>query len=382
MPATFASSRSIYESRNDISLIVAAHRVAAVVDAEAPALDDDGAYPERGVAALADELLLVAPFQRRAGKEAIIGPSRIDELVQVLAIIGAGSLPLGRLYEGHINAAILINAYGRQEQIDLMARRAADGHLMAVWNAEAADGVKLIERDGVKVLQGRKIFASGAGKVRYPLITARCSDASLVMILPDAVGRPGDLDGWKVQGMRASASGAMDFSGLEISAEHVLGISDDYHRQPLFSGGAWRFCAVQFGSIARLFDLACAQLNAMGRAADPYQIARIGSAAIAVETARLWVEKAALLSSRSETGSDANVAYVNLARGAVERAGLDVLELVHRSIGLGSFSRANPIERISRDLATYLRQPNPDKALTDGTKYILDQKRSILDVFR
>jgi hypothetical protein len=39
---------------------------------------------------------------------------------------------------------------------------------------------------------------------------------------------------------------------------------------------------------------------------------------------------------------------------------LDVLEIVQRSVGLSAFSRASEMERIARDLATYLRQPAPD----------------------
>ena len=54
-----------------------------------------------------------------------------------------------------------------------------------------------------------------------------------------------------------------------------------------------------------------------------------------------------------------------------ERCALDVMETVQRGVGLMSFMRPNPIERISRDLATYLRQPVPDLAMSDGAKVFL-----------
>ena len=54
-----------------------------------------------------------------------------------------------------------------------------------------------------------------------------------------------------------------------------------------------------------------------------------------------------------------------------ERAGLDVMEHVHRGIGLTSFLQPDPIERISRDLATYLRQPAPDGAMADAAACVL-----------
>ena len=76
------------------------------------------------------------------------------------------------------------------------------------------------------------------------------------------------------------------------------------------------------------------------------------------------------------------VAYVNLARLAVEAAALDLMQLVQRSVGLRAFLRPNPIERISRDLATYLRQPGPDRALTDAAAWILAQPATAQDLWR
>ena len=78
-----------------------------------------------------------------------------------------------------------------------------------------------------------------------------------------------------------------------------------------------------------------------------------------------------MLAEDAATDPDMAVAYVNLARLAVERAALDVLEHTHRSIGLAGFLRTHPVERLSRDLATYLRQPAPDRALAQAAAYVL-----------
>jgi alkylation response protein AidB-like acyl-CoA dehydrogenase len=103
---------------------------------------------------------------------------------------------------------------------------------------------------------------------------------------------------------------------------------------------------------------------------------------VATETAKLWVARAAELAEQHD-GRDPGqvVAYVNLARSAVERAGLDVLELVHRSVGLAGFLRTHPIERLSRDLATYLRQPAPDRALTTAAAYVLGRDTPAADLW-
>jgi alkylation response protein AidB-like acyl-CoA dehydrogenase len=111
-------------------------------------------------------------------------------------------------------------------------------------------------------------------------------------------------------------------------------------------------------------------LRRTGRGADPHEAARLGQAAIAAETARLWVEAAAARAEAPGARAD-TVAQVGLARLAVERAALDVLELVQRSIGLQAFLRPNPIERVMRDLATYLRQPAPDRVLAAAAAFVL-----------
>lgn len=173
--------------------------------------------------------------------------------------------------------------------------------------------------------------------------------------------------------MRASLSGTVEFTGLRIDPEDMLGEPGDYHREPDFSGGAWRFAAVQTGGMEALLMGLREHLLRTGRGGDPHQSARVGKSAIAVETARLWVERAAALFERREMDAASLVGYVNLARSAVERAALDLLERVQRSIGLQAFLRPNPIERISRDLATYLRQPGLDRALGKGAEWILSE---------
>jgi alkylation response protein AidB-like acyl-CoA dehydrogenase len=106
-----------------------------------------------------------------------------------------------------------------------------------------------------------------------------------------------------------------------------------------------------------------------GRSEDPHQRVRIGEALIALETTRMWVHRAALL-AESGTGDPGDVANtVNLARIAVETAGLDIIRLAQRSLGLIAFRIGAPPELLLRDLATYLRQPAPDVTLTEAAAH-------------
>jgi alkylation response protein AidB-like acyl-CoA dehydrogenase len=336
-------------------------------------LDEDGSFPTQDIARLAAIGALTAPFG--GGEVAGIAIGAPDELMEVLRLIGHGSLPLGRLYEGHVNAAALIIRYGTPEQIWRARRRAAEGALFGVWNTEGDDGVRLVREGGALRLAGTKTFASGAGHVACPLITARDADGAWQMVLPqlDDAARA-DLSDWRAHGMRASATGSFRFSGLAVGPQDLLGGPGDYHRQPHFSAGAWRFCAVQLGGIERLVDEAKDFLQANGRHEDPHQLARMGETLIAAETARLWVRRAAHLAEAAGVAdtpeaAERAVAYVNLTRSAVERCGLDTLERVQRSVGLAGFLRTHPLERLCRDLATYLRQPAPDRALCAGAAH-------------
>jgi hypothetical protein len=146
----------------------------------------------------------------------------------------------------------------------------------------------------------------------------------------------------------------------------MIGEADDYLREPAFSGGAWRTCAVILGGIEALVEEARKQLISRGRQESPFQQARMGRAFIAQETARLWTRQAALIAEGKGSKPEEIAAYVNLTRTAVEAAALDILRLIQQSIGLASFLSPSPIERTMRDLGTYLRQPAPDEALTEA----------------
>ncbi|MDB5641051.1 MAG: acyl-CoA dehydrogenase, partial [Hyphomicrobiales bacterium] len=279
-------------------LLTSAIACAEAAFARAEELDRDDAFPDVELERMCDLGLLAAPLARDLGGAGLgLEGEQAQLTLDVLSVIGWGSLPLGRLYEGHVNALRLIQLYGSPSQVDALAEDVRNGALSGVWNTQGADGLRL-ETDGAGFrLRGRKIFASGAGWVTRPVVTARRPDGGLVMVAPrfelsEARGRA-DLTTWRAQGMRASASGAFDFTGIAVSHDDIIGRPGDYELQPAFSAGAWRFCAVQLGGMERLLDCTRRHLVETGRAADPHQLTRIGQAATAVQGARLWVEAAA-----------------------------------------------------------------------------------------
>jgi hypothetical protein len=105
-------------------------------------------------------------------------------LSEVLQSIGSGSLPLGRLFEGHVNALELVLRYGNQQQVDLVAEEARAGKLFGVWNTDDANGLRLIHRYGRSWLEGRKVLASGAGHIERPLVAATDENGRRLIVLP------------------------------------------------------------------------------------------------------------------------------------------------------------------------------------------------------
>ncbi|MDX7951687.1 acyl-CoA/acyl-ACP dehydrogenase [Lichenihabitans sp. Uapishka_5] len=319
--------------------------------------------------------LLMAPFPVELGGDDVVSGVHHADLFDVLCRLGAADLSVARLVEGHMNAVLLVRRYGTASQVAALAAAIAAGGLSGVWGAEGPVPLSAEPCEGGWRLAGGKILASGAGTVTYPLVPVRVGTEQMLMMPVLQSGERVDLSGWTAQGMRATATGTVDLSGLEVPKEGVVGDPGDFMRQPTFSGGAWRFCAVHLGAAERLVDLMRHHLTSRGRAGDPYQLQRVAEATAAVTTARFWVAAAAQRLGEATATPETVVAFANLTRGVTERACLDVLERVHRGVGLGGFLRPHPIERISRDLATYLRQPVPDLAMADAAKAILASDR-------
>jgi hypothetical protein len=171
--------------------------------------------------------------------------------------------------------------------------------------------------------------------------------------------------------MRAAVTGAVDFTGCTASANARLGKPGDYLREPDFSAGAWRGSAVALGGLCSLLDEAKSQLQAAGRLDNPHHLQRLGGAMIACETSRLWLRQAARTAEGRSGEPSEIVSYIGLSRIAIESACLDAMRLVQRSLGLSAFRRGNPVERICRDLSTYLRQPAPDDVLTEAASWFV-----------
>ena len=355
---------------------LAAAQLAPRLAAQAPCSDQEGSFPGSEFAWLRAAGLLAAPLPATLGGQDLAAPAHTLSLLRTLAHVGRGNLAVGRLYEGHVNALQLAQRVGTPAQVGRWAEDALAGHLFGVWNTEAQDGVHLEPLpDGSYRLRGSKTFASGAGHVTRPLLTGALPDGGgwqMLVLRADEQVPVVDKSFWQPLGMRASASFRVDFTGLEVAADQLLGQPGEYYRQPWFSGGAIRFAAVQLGGAEAVFDETRRFLQKHHRTDDPYQRQRLGEMSVLVEGGRHWLRAAAEHAAHSTPApAAAAVAYANLMRSAIEDICLRVLPLAERSVGARGLLRPQPFERLHRDLTHYLRQPAPDAALADAGRFAL-----------
>jgi len=276
-------------------------------------------------------------------------------LLRLLYDVGREDLPLGRLFEGHVDAVQIVTRYGNAAQQHELATAIPNGATLGVWNADLPG--EPLRLDGDR-LNGGKSFASGAGLLSHALVTVDRAGGRQLVLLDLASAAPAiDRSVWRVVGMQRSETHVVRWHHAAIGADAVIGAPGDYVREPWFSGGALRFAAVQAGGIARLVDAVRDHLVAADRVADPHQAGRLAHLFALAEAAAAAVRRAA---ERWFEDEPARLARVAAARAAVYAAGGEALVLAQEAVGVSSLFLDHPLATTITDLSMYLRQPGPD----------------------
>lgn len=306
----------------------------------------------------------MAPVPRALGGEgAGTEPEGADMIFELLRLLGRGNMSVGRLFEAHVNVVRLVVRFGTSNQITDLVAACQAGELFGLWVTDAPNSPVRLDAGA---LSGAKGPCSGAGHLRRALITVTDGAVTRMALIHLRGGEPMRPLGPRLHGMRASANGMIHLDGITLPRAALLGSAGDYLREPDFSTGAWRTMAVTLGGLDALIAAVRAQLCIRGHDAASLQQARFGKMLIAQETARLWTRQAAHVAEGGTLPVADQVAYVNLARTAVESASLEVMRHAQRALGLSALLRPHPVERVLRDLTTYLRQPAPDAVLTEA----------------
>jgi alkylation response protein AidB-like acyl-CoA dehydrogenase len=373
-------------SMSSSELLARGTEVARFSAENAAEIDRIGCFPEKEFAKMISAGLMVAPLARSLGGLGLGFESQnLADLLRLLRTLGKGSLSVGRIYEGHVNGLQLIQTFAAPDQVEHLAHDARGQKIFGVWNAEDGDGLKFRPLGHKRYeLIGCKTFCSGAGHVQRPLVGGTLPDGQhqLCVVPMEQVKTRIDSSWWTATGMRGSVSFKVDFSGVVLDDAWLIGNPNDYHREPWLTLGVVRFAAVQLGGTEGLVESTRSFLRKLARTTDPYQIARLGQMALAMENGRLWLESAAEKARAFAPifGGDAAApmqsaleltVYANMVRTAIEQAAMEVMKNTERCVGTRGLLAPEPAERIIRDLRLYLRQPCFDAALAAVGTYTL-----------
>jgi alkylation response protein AidB-like acyl-CoA dehydrogenase len=338
--------------------------VALVLRRGVESLDRGMRGPDEELLAFRNFGLLSAPLPvAYGGQNWGLSPPTASPLFKLLMAIGGISLPMARLFEGHVNAVRLIHANGTDDQKSHVFGKVRHGALLGVWGADGSNPVKLSAEGG---LSGQKILASGIGYVSLAIVTTTDEAEKHQMVLVDSSdpARQSPED-WDVSAMVGSVSGGFDCSAITITSSERLGKTGAMFQEPDFHGGLWRLCACYAGAMQAIVDALINKHKLSRGFQDSLNCHRIGQAIICARSAANWSEAACMAAEGSGSSStDAAVAHVLFAREAIEREAVHLFDIAERMGGTAIHFRAHTTGRMIRDLRLYLRQAGLDNKLS------------------
>lgn len=275
---------------------------------------------------------------------------------RALAEVGAHSLSLAKLYEGHTDALAIL--------AELQADLPIGGLRWAVWCAEPP-GARVqatpvsrgaAPQAGTAVqLSGHKPWCSGARGVDRALVSGWLEDGSrcLVAVTMDQPGIRLDDGGWQAVGMAASASADVHFDG---ATGVLVGEPGQYLSRPGFHHGGAGVAACWHGAAARI---ATHLQAAVAQGDDPHRQAHLGAVDVTLASSAALLRQAAARIDAAP--SDACLLAVGRARLAVEAAAEDVLRRVPRAIGPGPLCKNRELALLVADLPVFIRQSHAER---------------------
>ena len=305
----------------------------------------NGKFPFDGIELLKSLELTTANVPARFGGKGCGGNTGNRDLLQILKKVGSYDLSLGRIYEGHLNALLLIERFGDENQKGRYFEEAVNGKIFGVWNSEIpSEPLRFTGLNGLFELSGAKVFCSGASNIDRPIVTAEGETGTRMIILDmDELKLDEDYTYWRPMGMKSSVSCRFDFSGIAFEQNQMLGDAYDYVNEPDFTSGAARFAAVQLGGAEAAIRATIDHLEKTKRTKAPEQLARLAKLAMLQETGRLWLKHTGdELDNRYDVPSHV-MFRANLFRTVVREICENILSICEMSVGLQGMMQPHPL---------------------------------------
>lgn len=280
------------------------------------------------------------------------GAGHTSERHRRLMEIGREDLSLARLAEAHWDAVAILAEAGRKAEADT---------IYGVWASEKPGLHLSLHQDRNKFLiDGCKMFCSGAGIVDRALVTASLPTSQLVDV-DLRINRNSvlfDYSEWKAAAFSETRTASALFKNARISVSDLIGASQWYLQRPGFWHGACGPAACWAGGAAGLLDYALSQARH-----DPHTLAHLGAM-----HASLWALDAYLDIAGREidaTAQDYELAHMRALtlRHLVEQACTEVLRRLPRAYGPHPLAMNESVVRRYQELDLYLRQSHAERDL-------------------
>ncbi|MGH3615273.1 MAG: acyl-CoA dehydrogenase family protein [Pseudonocardia sp.] len=292
------------------------------------------------------------------------GSGRTAPRWAALAAWGRRDLAVARLAEGHTDAVAILAQAGRMP---------APGALYGVWAARSGGvGAALQPSGGGFELSGTVRFCSGARALDRALVVVDPPLASSTPPLASSTPAPAGLllvevavagsrirhqpHTWQTPAMDAADTQDVEFDGVLVARDSVLGEPGWYTGRAGFALGGGGVAAVWWGGAAGLLDRSLSHLPA---APDAHQLAHLGELHALLEAADALLGRTAAAVDAAP-GADHTLALAAL-RSAVERVCREVVDRVPRMVGPAALSRDAGLGQALADLQLYVRQHHGER---------------------
>ncbi|WP_096285516.1 acyl-CoA dehydrogenase family protein [Mycobacterium ahvazicum] len=279
---------------------------------------------------------------------------RTLERWQRLALLAEEDVVAARIVEAHVDAVAILDELGGKPP-DL-------GQLWGVWAAESPDAVVTATNvKGAFVLNGTKVWCSGAGFCTHALVTARLDDGerglfAVAVVDPAVKALPST---WWNAGMAGSDTRPVQFTNAQAVA---IGDPGDYLSRPGFWHGAIGVAACWLGGARRVAEplYRCAA----SESADAYSLAHLGAvdAALAAGEAMLSTASAQVDADPFDRSDSAEL-LARRVRAIVEHAADEAITRTGRALGPGPLCQDGRHAQRVADLSIYIRQSHAERDL-------------------
>ena len=291
---------------------------------------------------LTDPATMRAAVREHGVAQEWTGP--FDDVCRRLADVARVDVALGRLVEGHADAARILDQAGTGLQ---------DG-AYGVWASRSVGtGLTATRTEQGWCLEGELRFASGIDVIDRVLVPGWVdADTHLLFDVP-ADAFEADRDSWHTAAMVGSRSFTVHATG--VAAGEPVGPENFYLSRPGFLVGGLGVAAVWAGGAAALVDQVAAGLGRF--TPTPHQLRRLGVMQQASWQASTLVGHVA---AAIDTATPSDLAC---ARTAAVTACETVIDEAGRIVGPGGLSGDARLARTVADLGLYVRQHHLDLTL-------------------